>query len=187
MPVEEAKTAITAACKNVTDKLANLPKELLANSTKEVNVSLSGVCAAIVSLKTNHAAASIQQLHIATAEPVNEPSTQVVAHVRFKQRPPERFPFFRLQQLSQHSVLHVQTLLEESTIQSAVTGALSKAVEIFKEAAAKAVLKVIPIFSKAINKTLTSLKDELQAQADDAAAFASKGLETLKTEIGRAS
>ena len=79
--------------------------------------------------------------------------------------------------------MYVQTLLEESAVSTAVKGALSKAVEIFKAAAAKVALKVIPVLAKAFNKTIEFLKSELQVQADKAAEFAKGGLDKLKEAL----
>ena len=220
LPLEEAKTAIGDACTNVTEKLASLPKELLANSTKEVNVSLSGVCMAIASLRTNHAVTSFEQLHIDSVgmearlqgslpdfahgvmtDPVpddrtDSPGTASPLHKSLRAILPDaaQDAYFggvgrrlllveRHVELQQTSVLRLSALLEESTVQTAVTDALSKSVEIFKGAAKKAALKVIPVLAAAINKTMAFLKSELQVQADKAAEFASQGLEKLKTAL----
>ena len=124
LPLEEAKAAIGVACQNVSEKLATMPKELLGNSTKEVNVSLSGVCTAIKSLKARHTPGSFEQLHmhsehlpaLAAGEPMDEPGMLVVAHRR--QQLAQRRTELRLQQLSRVSVVRVQVYTSAQTCAS---------------------------------------------------------------------
>ena len=87
--------------------------------------------------------------------------------------------------MSALAVQRVTQLLDVSTLQTAVTGAVANAKDIFLKAVKEAVAGAIQSIGTAINQTMTSVKLELQSQAEKATTVAMSGLKTLKSTLSQ--